>query len=76
MSMMTQVGEIAASSRAQRCSVTASLNVLLSSSSLVTAVTVSIRRVIARTRVPPPVPSLAARFVGTGTAGWLPGRQP
>ena len=36
-----------ASSRAQRCSVTASLNVLLSSSSLVTAVTMSIRRVMA-----------------------------
>jgi hypothetical protein len=43
---MIQLAMSPASSRAQRCSVTASLNVLLSRSSLVTAVTMSIRRVI------------------------------
>jgi len=43
---MTQLAMSPASSRAQRCSVTASLNVLLSRSSLVTAVTMSIRRVM------------------------------
>ena len=45
MSTMIQLAISPASSRAQRCTVTASLNVLLSSSSLVTAVTMSIRRV-------------------------------
>ena len=48
MSTITQLAMSPASSRAQRWSVTASLNVLLSSSSLVTAVTMSIRRVMAR----------------------------
>ncbi len=47
MSMMTQLAMSPASSRAQRCTVTASLNVLLSRSSPVTAVTMSIRRVMA-----------------------------
>jgi len=50
MSMITQLATSPASSRAQRWRVTASLNVLLSSSSLVTAVTISVRRVMARTR--------------------------
>ena len=45
MSTMIQLAISPASSRAQRCTVTASLNVLLSSSSLVTAVIMSIRRV-------------------------------
>ena len=47
MSMMTQSASSPASSRANRCMVSASLNVLLSSSSLVTAVTMSSRLVIA-----------------------------
>ena len=46
-SMITQSAISPASSRAHRCSVTASLNVLLSSSTLVTAVTMSSRLVIA-----------------------------
>jgi len=58
MSTITQLATSPASSRAQRCSVTASLNVLLSSSSLVTAVTMSIRRVIAWTS---PVPLSSCR---------------
>ena len=72
MSTITQLAMSPASSRAHRCSVTASLNVLLSSSSLVTAVTMSIRRVMARTsalgssagfRASPAV-GLARRFAG------------
>ena len=47
MSMMTQSASSPASSRAHRCRVTASLNVLLSRSSRVTAVTMSSRLVIA-----------------------------
>jgi hypothetical protein len=49
MSTITQLAMLPASTRAHRCSVTASLNVLLSSSTRVTAVTMSIRRVIAPT---------------------------
>jgi hypothetical protein len=51
---MAQLAMSPASSRAHRCSVTASLNVLLSRRSLVTAVTMSIRRAMAST-----VPSAA-----------------
>ena len=47
MSMMTQSASSPASSRAHRCRVTASLNVLLSRSSRVTDVTMSSRLVIA-----------------------------
>ena len=47
MSTMSQLAISPASSRAQRCRVTASLNVLLSSRSLVTAVTMSIRLITA-----------------------------
>ena len=62
-----------ASSLAQRCSVTASLKVLLSSSSLVTEVTMSIRRVIDWTAPSAPprrsrevAPSVPAVVTGPG----------
>ena len=54
-----QPAMLPASSRAQRCSVTASLNVLLSRSSLVTAVTMSIRlTLLTRGDDPPEPPAL------------------
>ena len=68
MSTITQLAMPPASSRAQRCSVTASLNVLLSSSTLVTAVIMSIRRVIAPTSAPVSSAGLgAARLARAGT---------
>ena len=68
MSTITQLAMSPASSRAQRCNVTASLNMLLSSSSLVTAVTMSIRRVMARTSPAASSPSCArARVALDGT---------
>ena len=63
MSMSTQSAISPASSRAHRCSVTASLNVLLSSSTLVTAVTASSRRVMAAT-AGSPFAFAAGRFAG------------
>ena len=74
--MITQSAISPASSRAHRCSVTASLNVLLSSRTLVTAVTVSSRLVMAATggspaalrRRPLRALVLGARRVGRGRA--------
>ena len=69
MSTITQLAMSPASSRAHRWRVTASLNVLLSSSSLVTAVTISIRRVMAWMSPSDPPASLGSlTFFGAGPA--------
>ena len=62
MSMITQSAISPASSLAHRCRVTASLNVLLSSSSRVTVVTMSIRWVIDAIDASAPGAAFAASF--------------
>jgi hypothetical protein len=63
MSTITQLAKSPASSRAHRWIVRASLKVLLSSSSLVTAITRSIRRVMARTAASAVLPLSRSRGV-------------
>ena len=67
--MITQSAISPASSRAHRCSVTASLNVLLSSRTLVTAVTASSRRVMAA-MAGSPFAFAAGRFAGLSSRSW------